>query len=546
MITIIRLILVRFAFFAAYGFSLASNAQEPARIALVIGNSTYSEFSSLETPGNDARRIAGQLADLGFSVEGGKAQLNLNRKQMLDALEKFYVNARIQRGVALLYYGGHGVAIDGANYLLPTDTPKSGSNRIEDDAISLDRIMRRIRESGAQFGVLVVDACRTNPFPNSGTRGDQDGLVPVSPPRGMAVLYSAEATRPAYDAISSAGVQGAKLSPFAQVFSRALSDHADKEFSLLVQVVREDVEKLAARSGKQQYPAFYNEMGGSFYFKHKSAQSFAPPSEPKNLALIAKSSPEAANQTRSIAKSLSPITEQEALYDYLKAGFAAYSEKRYQDAADLFERVSVSAPKWYYALRWQAISICASTQHEGLALLQRTSSLTRGDIDILRCLAHLERLNGLQIEALATDQRIIASSAKADGSYREIVVGPTREWAVNAQWNVSVAFRKSRLSLSFTNGWIFGENLQRWKKIKVGIYDRSSTWKELHTEPCWLTIPVISDVVGKTTIFAPANIGNFSCDIKLISGVELDQADIVVSFVNESGGTCNMFAQPKL
>ena len=108
--------------------------------------------------------------------------------------------------IAMFYYAGHGIELSGQNFLLPTDIPVADAGQegfIQTESISLQSILRRIKEKKASLNIIVLDACRDNPFTKDGTRGigGTRGLATVNPPKGTFILYSADAGEAALDSL---------------------------------------------------------------------------------------------------------------------------------------------------------------------------------------------------------------------------------------------------------------------------------------------------------------------------------------------------------
>lgn len=171
-------------------------AAEPLRgVALSIGQSDYLNqdlIKSLKTPKNDAREISKLLFNLGFDA---RAAFNLTNEQLSDRIDRFVADAE-RADVALLYYSGHGVQVDGENYLVPTDADQDGLWDPEADFTSVTQILNRLR-ARVPVVILLLDACRNNPYGAS-------GLAPVNTPQGtsnfdMLVGFAAEPGLPAYE-----------------------------------------------------------------------------------------------------------------------------------------------------------------------------------------------------------------------------------------------------------------------------------------------------------------------------------------------------------
>ena len=147
---------------SAFGLLVApSEASAAGRVALVVGNSAYAEIGTLANPGNDADDVAAALGRLGFDVtivhDADRAGLN-------EALRLF---ARESAGadVSLVFYAGHGLEMDGVNYLVPVDARLERDTDVEYEALPLDRVLRAT--TGAGLRVVILDACRNNPLARS-------------------------------------------------------------------------------------------------------------------------------------------------------------------------------------------------------------------------------------------------------------------------------------------------------------------------------------------------------------------------------------------
>src|SRR3984957_445138 len=140
---------------------------EPAlaekRVALVIGNSAYRNVSRLANPANDSAAIAAMFKSAGFDVVELKRDLTV--AEMRRALRDFSDTVR-DADVAIVYYAGHGIEIDGTNYIIPIDATLERDIDAFDEAIPLDRILTVI-EPARELRLVIMDACRDNPFNKS-------------------------------------------------------------------------------------------------------------------------------------------------------------------------------------------------------------------------------------------------------------------------------------------------------------------------------------------------------------------------------------------
>ena len=139
------------------------------RVALVIGNDTYESVPVLQKARNDATSMGEALTKLGFDVLSAQ---DVGRRAMSRALVEF--ERKIEPGdVALLFFAGHGFAINGTNYLLPVDVPKAGPGEegiVADASFAANGLADRLRNKGAATAVMILDACRDNPFAVKGKR----------------------------------------------------------------------------------------------------------------------------------------------------------------------------------------------------------------------------------------------------------------------------------------------------------------------------------------------------------------------------------------
>src|SRR5262249_46978273 len=130
-------------------------ADAELRIALVIGNSAYAE-SPLPNPVNDARDMAATLRQLGFEVLSGE---NRNRREMLELIREFGRKIR-GGGVGMFYFAGHGVQVDGANYLIPIGAVINGQAEVEYEAVDAGFVLAQMKEAQNWLNIVVLDACR--------------------------------------------------------------------------------------------------------------------------------------------------------------------------------------------------------------------------------------------------------------------------------------------------------------------------------------------------------------------------------------------------
>jgi hypothetical protein len=163
-----------------------SQAQAPGdlRIALVIGNAAYAGKAALINPGNDAHAMSETLRGLGFTVvevrDGSKAQ-------MQEAIAKVKANLQGKQGVGMLYYAGHGLQVDWRNYMVPIDAKMSKASEVPEQTVELGQVIDAFKAAGNRMNIVVLDACRDNPF--EGTSSAK-GLAQLDAPLGTFLAYA--------------------------------------------------------------------------------------------------------------------------------------------------------------------------------------------------------------------------------------------------------------------------------------------------------------------------------------------------------------------
>jgi uncharacterized caspase-like protein len=233
--------------------TIATNAQADKRVALVLGISNYRNVPRLANPDSDAAAISDIFKQVGFDVVELRRDLGVS--EMRKAVREFAVTAA-DADMAVVYYAGHGMEVDGVNYLIPADAKLLSDFDVEDEAVPLDRILQAINPA-RRLRLVILDACRDNPFyktmrRSTGTRSVGRGLARVEPTTADTLIaFAAKAGAVAGDG------DGAH-SPFAT----ALLNHIvtpGLDLRLAFGRVRDDVLKS---TGRRQEPFVYGSLGG--------------------------------------------------------------------------------------------------------------------------------------------------------------------------------------------------------------------------------------------------------------------------------------------
>ncbi len=230
------------------------------RKALVIGNDSYSHVPKLLNARADAVAIGQALSELGYKVT---TRQDLSEKEMKSAIRQF--RNEVEGGdEVMIFFAGHGVQLGAANYLLPTDIKGESEDQVRDEAIELQRVLDGLSEKRVKLSLVMIDACRDNPFPKAGRAIGGRGLAPTTAATGQMVVFSAGAGQQALDKLGPADKHPNGL------FTRTLLTEIRTPGMRVDNVIREVRKKVveAARSvGHEQVPAIYDQVVGDFYFK---------------------------------------------------------------------------------------------------------------------------------------------------------------------------------------------------------------------------------------------------------------------------------------
>ena len=227
----------------------ASGNSDLIKVALVIGNSDYASVPKLKNPQNDAEDLSTTLENIGFEVT---TAFNLDQGGMLKTLRGFQSKARAS-DIALIYYAGHGIEVGKQNYLIPTDALLQADRDVPFETVELDNAV--LAASGAsQLSIVILDACRNNPFSSqmtrtAGFRSVGRGLAEVEPQGNTLVAFAAKAGTVAADG-------DGRNSPYAKALIDSLS-RPQVEIGLLFREVRD---KVLSKTRGSQEPFFYGSL----------------------------------------------------------------------------------------------------------------------------------------------------------------------------------------------------------------------------------------------------------------------------------------------
>lgn len=250
-------------------------AAQPAetRVALVIGNSAYQSAEALDNPQRDAKLMAERLKTAGFTVT---LLVDADQQAMKRAMVDFGRELRSSEAVGLFYYAGHGLQVNGLNYLVPVNANIKDETEVGIETVSLADFLATMERAKSRINIVVLDACRNNPFA-SNFRTESAGLARVDAPAGTYVAY---ATSPGSVASDGAG----RNSPY----TKALAETVLKAGMPIEQVFKEVRRAVQDETGGQQTPWEASSISADFSFVRGAGQPATQPSRVPAAADLAR------------------------------------------------------------------------------------------------------------------------------------------------------------------------------------------------------------------------------------------------------------------
>jgi TPR repeat protein len=312
----------------------ATPVQAEQRVALVIGNGSYKE-APLRNPVNDARAMAEALGKSGFAVTELE---NANRSQMREAIRTF--GARItEGGVGLFYFAGHGMQVKGRNFLVPVGADIAQEDEVAGEAVEVDAVLAKMETARNRLNILILDACRNNPFGRS-FRSTQQGLAQVDAPTGTFVAF---ATAPGRTAADGSGTNG--------LYTEALLRQFQAPGLKLEEVFKRTRAEVLKASSQQQTPWENSSIVGDFYFipgsalsgsmasaspvgtpAPTSAQPAAPPPSPAEAKLLDEVRAGRLGGVREFKKLAAPLAAKGSIYGKFVLGWLSKEDGVYYRA----------------------------------------------------------------------------------------------------------------------------------------------------------------------------------------------------------------------
>lgn len=186
------------------------------RVALVVGNSAYHFVSPLANPQNDAKLMAETLGKLGFTLVGGGPLLNADKPSFDAAIHEFGQEI-VGADVAAFYYAGHGIQVEGRNWLVPVSANPVRPEDLEFDMVDAGMVVRQMQGANTHLNLIILDACRNNPFGGGRMRAVNGGLAQMTAPDGTIIAY---ATQPGAVASDGTGADSPYTTALAATISK--------------------------------------------------------------------------------------------------------------------------------------------------------------------------------------------------------------------------------------------------------------------------------------------------------------------------------------
>lgn len=244
------------------------------RIALVIGNSDYQHVTKLANPRNDARLIANALRSVGFTLIGDGPLLDQSKREIEQAIRA--LGQHLTRdSVSVFYYAGHGIQIGGTNYIAPVEANVASVTDAKYELVDTNFVLDEMSAASSRLNIVILDACRNNPFAGSALRGIERGLAQITAPAGTIVGYS---TQPGNVALDGAGTN----SPYAAALAHNIIAPGPKVLEVLNNT---GLEVKNVTAGRQQPWLALSPLEGDFAFAAPVAAG--RPSSPRTNTALA-------------------------------------------------------------------------------------------------------------------------------------------------------------------------------------------------------------------------------------------------------------------
>lgn len=316
------------------------------RLALVVGNSNYEHGGSLPNPVNDAKAIAVALQSVGFEVMSYE---NVTQKELKMAINAFGQKLKGYE-VGVFYYAGHGIQNKGMNYMIPVEADLQTEAQVEFDCVAADRVLAYMDAAQVKVNVIIMDACRNNPFERSWHRSaNGNGLAMMNAPTGSLIAYATAPGRVASDGTGSNGL-----------YTSALLKYLGDPKLTIEQVFKKVRTEVTEKSMGAQVPWETTSLtGDDFYFATGNINKGAIL---KNEVLATNSEVKKNNSNRSVNE----VSQQsrDKAKSLLDEGHIAYGEKNYAKAITLYTNAIQVNPNYDEGYYWLGNAKFALTKYK--------------------------------------------------------------------------------------------------------------------------------------------------------------------------------------
>ena len=352
-----------------FSFPNMSFSAPQRRIALVIGNGKY-RIVPLRNPLNDAEDIIKALKKYGFEVTYKE---NVEQREMEAAIWEF--GRTLQKGdVGLFYFAGHGVQIDGRNYLIPIDATIHGKADVKYEAVDAGRVLDAMEWAANEFNIVILDACRDNPY-GSSFRSITRGLARMDAPKGTIIAYSTSPGKVALDGKK-------RNSPY----TKALLKYMDFQSLTLEQVFKKVRKDIDFDTNGKQIPWEATSLTGTFYFRGIKTKK-----EPKEI----KKQPVPKPRRTIVARKSSSVKRAPSYLKY----FGKLARSELPEATLYFKEVLKKRPEDNNARSGMAIGAVFLGDEEDMAYhLKRLKESNISSTNVRIAVGFMEGLQGLYLE----------------------------------------------------------------------------------------------------------------------------------------------------
>ncbi len=241
-------------------FAVSAQAPGDVRVALVIGNAAYPGKLALKNPGNDAQAMANALRGLGFKVVELR---DGDRTQMTAAIASARDSLKGMQGIGMLYYAGHGLQLDWRNYMVPVNANIAKAADVPQQTVDVNAVIDAFKQAGNRMNILVLDACRDNPFGDNGSASGK-GLAQLNAPSGTFLAFATAPGNIAEDGDESSG---------NGLYTQFLLQELQKPTAKIEDVFKRVRLNVRQKSEGRQIPWESTSLEEDFYFNTGKVQS---------------------------------------------------------------------------------------------------------------------------------------------------------------------------------------------------------------------------------------------------------------------------------